>query len=81
MTKKLVIALLLMLRGVLVLALALVDWLTAKVNVSERGYLLPGSVVKAFYLAIVAGWHGQRILPSRLACTNWKRNACGPSQR
>ena len=81
MTKKLASAIFLTIRGVLVLALALVDWLAAKINVSERGYLLPVNVAREFHQAVIAAWHGQRKLPSQTSCTSWSRKACGPSAR
>ena len=81
MTHKLSSAILLTLKGVIFLTLAIVDWMTAKVNVSERGYLLPVKVASEFYGAIVASWHGQNRSPSLLACRHWDRKACGPSPK
>lgn len=76
MTNRLASAILLTLKGVMFLTLALVDWLTATINVSERGYLLPFKVAREFYGAIVAAWHGQNRPPSLLACTRWHRKVC-----
>lgn len=78
MNRKLVSTILLTLKGSMFLILALVDWMTAKANVSERGYLIPSSVVRELHTAISAAWHGQRSQLSLLACTRWNRNACGP---
>jgi hypothetical protein len=78
MTRKLARAIVLTVKGGLFLTLALVDWLAAKFNVSERGYLMPFSVAREFQAAITAAWHGQNRLPSLPACRNWKRSACGP---
>lgn len=79
MSRKLASAILQTLKGSMFLMLALVDWTTAKANVSERGYLIPGSVAREFHAAIGAAWRGQRSQPSLLACTCWNRNACGPA--
>ena len=79
MANKLASAILLTLKEFIFLTLAIVDWLTAKVNVSERGYLLPLKVANEFYDAIVASWHGQNREPSLLACRHWDRKVCGPS--
>jgi hypothetical protein len=81
MTNKLASAILLTLKGFIFLALALIDWLTAKLNVSERGYLRPVKVASEFYGAIVASWHGQSKTPSLLACTHWDRKVCGPMRK
>lgn len=80
MIKKLASAVLLTMRGLVCLTLALVDWLTAKVNVSERGYLLPGRVFDEYSAAIVAAWHGEHRPPSLLSCTHWDRKTGGPSR-
>jgi hypothetical protein len=66
-------------RGVALLLLALVDWLTARANASERPYLIPFKVAGVFLVAINSAWHGQNGQPSLLACTNWSRSSCGPS--
>ncbi|MFZ2853027.1 MAG: hypothetical protein WAZ34_02815 [Rhodocyclaceae bacterium] len=79
MSRKLVNAILLTLKGGMFLLLALVDWMTAKANVSDRGYLIPSSVAREFHTAIGAAWRGQRSQSSLLACTRWNHNACGPS--
>ncbi|MFZ4538984.1 hypothetical protein [Propionivibrio sp.] len=81
MVNKLASAILLTLKGGMYFTLALVDWLTATINVSERGYLLPFKVASEFHDAIVAAWHGQSRPPSLLACTHWDRKVCGPSPR
>jgi hypothetical protein len=78
MTKKLAIALLLTVEGLMFLTLALADWMIAKINVSERGYLLPLKVAGEFHSSIVAAWHGQNRSPSLLACRHWNRKVCGP---
>lgn len=79
MSSKLASAILQTLKGGMFLTLALVDWTTAKANVSERGYLDPSSVAREFHAAIGAAWRGQRSQSSLLACTRWNRNACGPA--
>ncbi|MFZ4539838.1 hypothetical protein [Propionivibrio sp.] len=79
MTKNQVSAILLTFRGLGTLALALIDWLTARVNASERHYLIPAKVACEYWLAIRAAWQGQRKQPSLLECTHWNRKACGPS--
>lgn len=79
MTHKLANAILLTFKGGIFSALAIVDWLTAKVNVSERGYLLPFKIVSEFCGAIVASWHGQNRAPSLLAFRHRDRKVCGPS--
>jgi hypothetical protein len=79
MVKHLASTVLLSGKGLVFLALAIVDWLTAKANASGRPYLLPLKVAGEFMLAIGAAWHGKRRPPSMHACTNWTRNACGPS--
>lgn len=65
-------------QGVPFLMLALVDWLVAKANASERPHLMPARVICEFRAAIDAAWHGQSRPLSRLACTNWSRRSCGP---
>ncbi len=79
MSRKLANAILLTLEGAMFLTLALIDWTSAKANVSERGYLIPSSVAREFHAAIRAAWRGQSSRPSLLACTHWNRNACGPA--
>ena len=66
MTRKLASAMMLMVKGAMFVTVALVDWLTAKANVSERGYLMPFRVASEFHAAVVAAWHGQNRLPSRI---------------
>jgi hypothetical protein len=78
MTRKLAIALVLAVEGLMFLTLALADWMIAKINVSERGYLLPLKVAGEFHSSIVAAWHGQNRSPSLLACRHWDRKVCGP---
>jgi hypothetical protein len=68
-------ALLLALRGLMVFTLSLVDWLAAKLNVSNRHYLVPSRVASEFSEAIRAVWHGQNREPSLMACTYWNHNA------
>ena len=79
MVKDLVNATLLTVKGLILLSLALVDWLAAKANVSRRPYLMPFRVASEFRAAIGAVWHGQRRSPSLRACTHCNRDACGPS--
>jgi hypothetical protein len=81
MSKHQASAILLTLRGFIVLTLALVDWLTAKLNVSRRNYLIPTRVAREFGEAIRAVWHGQNRPPSLLACTHWNHNAGGKEPR
>ncbi len=80
MVKDQAIAILLAVKGLLFLTVALVDWLSAKANASERPCLIPFRVGCEFCAAIEAAWHGQRRQPSLLACTQWSRRACGPSR-
>jgi hypothetical protein len=75
MSKHQASAILLTIRGVMVLTLSLVDWLAAKLNVSNRHYLVPSRVAREFIEAIRAVWHGQNREPSLLACTHWNHNA------
>jgi len=77
MSKHQASAILLTIRGLMVLALSLVDWLAAKLNVSNRHYLVPSKVAREFGEAIRAVWHGQNRSPSLLACTYWNHNAGG----
>jgi len=79
MLRFLASASLLTVKGLMVLMLALVDWLSAKGNASERPYLIPFRVAREFYVAIGAAWHGQTRQPSLPACRHWNRSSCGPS--
>lgn len=81
MSKHQASAILLTIRGFVVLTLALVDWLTAKLNVSNRHYLIPSRVVREFSEAIRAVWQGQNRSPSLLACTHWNHNAGGKAPK
>lgn len=81
MSKQQASAILLTLRGFFVLTLALVDCLTAKLNVSRRHYLMPSRVAREFSEAIRAVWHGQSREPSLMACTHWNHNAGGKAPR
>lgn len=72
-------AILLALRGSMLLTLALADWLAAKANASDRSYLVPSRVACEFRAGIDAAWHGRNRLPSLSACKHWSRNSCGPS--
>jgi hypothetical protein len=76
--KRRAVALFLLLKGLFFLALAVIDWLTAKTAVSERHYLLPARIVSEFIAAIRAALQGELRLPSLLACTHWNRKASGP---
>jgi hypothetical protein len=67
------------LKGLLYLALATIDWLTAKTCVSERHYLLPSRVAQEFMAATRSSWFGKVRHPSLLACMHWNRRASGPS--
>jgi hypothetical protein len=81
MSKHQASAILLAFRGLMVLTLSLVDWLTAHINVSRRHYLIPSRVAREFIEAIRAVWHGQNREPSLLACTHWNHNAGGKAPR
>jgi hypothetical protein len=76
--KRQTIAVFLLLQGLFFLALAIVDWLTAKTAVSERHYLLPACIVSEFLAAIRSALRGRLRLPSLVACTHWNRKASGP---
>ena len=78
MLKRQTIAAFLLLKGLFFLALAVIDWLTAKTAVSERHYLLPACIVIEFLAAIRAALQGEFRLPSLLVCTHWNRKASGP---
>jgi hypothetical protein len=75
MSKHQANAILLTIRGVMVLTLSLVDWLAATLNVSNRHYLVPSRVAREFSEAIRAVWRGQSREPSLLECTHWNQNA------
>lgn len=81
MSKHQASAILLTVRGFFVLLLSLVDWLAAKLNVSNRHYLVPSRVAREFSETIRAVWHGQSREPSLLECTHWNHNAGGKAPR
>jgi hypothetical protein len=72
------ISVFLVLKGLLFLALAVIDWLTAKTCVSQRHYLLPSRVAQEFMTSIRSSWEGKIRHPSLLACMYWNRKASGP---
>jgi hypothetical protein len=78
MLQRQAMAAFLLLQGVFFLALAVIDWLTAKTAVSERHYLLPACIVSEFLAAIRSTLRGRLRLPSLVACTYWNRRASGP---
>lgn len=81
MVKEILTASGLTVTGILLFIVASIDWMTAKLNVSQRHCLIPLRVAQEFLLAIGAVFRGQSREPSLRACTRWNRHASGPFAR
>lgn len=73
MTNGKVLAILLSVAGTLILMLALIDCLAAKLNASNRPYLSPRRIVGNFVRAIGLAWRDQTTLRASLRMRNSAR--------